>query len=64
MVKRKPTPLIMFRVRPEIPADASLQRRLKRAATLTGKPMSQLLREATEHKLKELARRYPEIEAA
>lgn len=64
MGKTKSSALIMFRVRPEIPADSSLQRRLKRAAVLTGKPMSQLLREAAEAKLKELARRYPEIEAA
>lgn len=64
MGKKKPTPLIMFRVRPEIPGDVDLQRRLKAAARVTGKPMSQLLREATEQKLKELARRYPEIAAA
>jgi len=64
MGKKKATPLIMFRVRPEIPGDADLQRRLKAAARVTGKPMSQLLREATEQKLKELARRYPEIAAA
>lgn len=64
MVKKKPTTeLIMFRIRPEIPADGELKRRLKRAAVVTGKPMSQLMREATEQKLKELAKRYPELEA-
>lgn len=65
MVKKTKTPdLIMFRVRPEVPSDQALARRLRRAAELTGTPVSQLLREAGEKQLKELAKRYPEIEAA
>lgn len=64
MTKKKSTPLIMFKVRPEIPADVELQRQLRIAARVTGKPMSELLREATKQKLKELARRHPEIAAA
>lgn len=54
----------MFKVRPGIPADLELQRKLKAASRVTGKPMSDLLREATEQKLRMLARRYPEIAAA
>lgn len=65
MVKKKTTPeLIMFRVRPEVPSDQALARRLRLAAEVTGKPVSQLLREGGEQILKELAKQYPQLAAA
>jgi hypothetical protein len=63
MAKKKPQ-LIMFRVRPDVPSDQALARRLRKAAKVTGTPVSQFLRESAERSLKELAKRYPEIEAA
>lgn len=65
MAKKKQTPeLIMFRVRPDVPSDQALARRLRDAARLTGKPVSQLLREGGEQVLKDLAKQHPELAAA
>ena len=65
MVKEKQTPeMIMFRVRPDVPSDQALALRLRKAARLTGKPVSQLLREGGEQVLKDLAKRHPELAAA
>jgi predicted DNA-binding protein len=63
-MSKKESTLIMFKVRPGIEADLELQRKLRAASRVTGKTMSDLLREATEQKLRILARRYPEIAAA
>lgn len=61
--KKTKTELIMFRVRPEQASDAALVRRLRLATKVSGTPMSQILREGTEKQLKEMAKRFPEIEA-
>jgi hypothetical protein len=66
MTKKESTPqqLIMFKVRTGNQADLDLERKLRAASRVTGKSMSDLLREATEQRLRVLARRYPEIAAA
>lgn len=65
MPKKKPEPnLIMFRVRPGVPSDRDLARRIRRAAEVTGTPVSQLMRQALADKLKSLAKDHAELAAA
>lgn len=61
--KKSTSELITFRIRP-IARDRELIRQLRKAAEITGTPVSQLLREGGETVVKELAKRYPELTAA
>lgn len=54
----------MFRIRPDVASDQDLARRLRKAASLTGTPVSQLLRQGGEQVLRELAKKHPELAAA
>jgi hypothetical protein len=66
MNKKKTTTrdLLMFRIRPEVPSDVELARKLRKAAEVTGIPVSQLLRDGGARMIKDLAKRYPEVAAA